>query len=366
MGILPNSFFPNLKPKTIWLFLLISGVLVSVVISVGLIFSPTHEIVTPFVSRSTPVPIAIGSSPSPFPFQELTIPYLRSRSYVSSLQNLQKVSETQTYTSYIAEYDSDSLRVYGLLTIPKGEKPPSGWPAVVFVHGYIPPRSYQTQVNYASYVDYLAKNGLVVFKPDLRGHGKSEGEPGGTYYSADYVIDVLNARAALESSNLINAKGIGLWGHSMAGNIIFRAFAVRPEIPAIVIWAGAVYTYSDFSDYSISDNSYQPSQVGTESRRKRQELFDMYGVFNPTSSFWQQVVGTNYLADLKGAIAVHHAVDDPVVSINYSRNLMRLLDQTAILHTLYEYNSGGHNLTGTSFTTAMQRSTDFYKQHLNR
>ncbi|KKS83342.1 MAG: Dipeptidylaminopeptidase/acylaminoacyl-peptidase [Candidatus Gottesmanbacteria bacterium GW2011_GWA1_43_11] len=338
--------------------------------TLALVVPKKGETVTPLVNQVAPIAKKVSPTPSPFPFpfpfQELTIPYLRSRNYVSNLSNLQKVAETQTYTSYIAQYDSDGLTIYGLLTIPKGDMPHDGWPAVVFVHGYIPPHSYQAQVNYASYVDYLAKNKLVVFKPDLRGHGKSEGEPGGTYYSADYIIDVLNARAALESSTIVNAKGIGLWGHSMAGNIIFRAFAVRPEIPAIAIWAGAVYTYSDFSEYSISDNSYQPSQVGTESRRRRQELFNTYGTFSPTSPFWQQVAGTNYISDIKGAIAVHHAVDDPVVSIDYSRNLMRILNQTAISHTLFEYDSGGHNITGTSFTTAMERTVDFFTRNLKR
>jgi predicted esterase len=59
---------------------------------------------------------------------------------------------------------------------------------------------------------------------------------------------------------------------------------------------------------------------------------------------------------------VHHAADDPVVSIGYSRNLMSVLDQTGIPHELFEYQSGGHNLTGPSFTQAMQRSADFFRE----
>ena len=48
-------------------------------------------------------------------------------------------------------------------------------------------------------MDYLAQNGFVVFKIDLRGHGDSEGEPGGGYFGADYVTDTLNAHSALET-----------------------------------------------------------------------------------------------------------------------------------------------------------------------
>lgn len=303
-------------------------------------------------------------TPTPVPFVEMTIPHLKQRSYQSSLGGLDQLSANLNYTSYLTSYTSDGLKVNGLLTKPMGEMPEGGWPAVVFVHGYIPPTLYKTTQNYADYVDYLARNGLVVFKIDLRGHGLSEGEPGGSYYAEDYIIDVLNARAALQTADFVDPNGIGLWGHSMAGNVVMRSLAVRPEIKAIIIWAGAVYTYSDLAEFGIDDNSYRPPAVTTPRANRRQQLFSTHGTFDPNHPFWQQVPATNYLADIKGAIQLHHAVDDPVVSISYSRNLKKILDDTSIVHQLYEYQSGGHNLTGSSFNLAMQRSVEFFKQHL--
>ena len=70
---------------------------------------------------------------TPIPFEELTIPYLRNREYSSNLGNMEKVSENASYTSYLTTYSSDGLKVYGLLTHPVGNKPESGWPAVVFI-----------------------------------------------------------------------------------------------------------------------------------------------------------------------------------------------------------------------------------------
>lgn len=303
-------------------------------------------------------------SSTPFPFEELTIPYLRQRQYQSSMGGLEKFEENSDYTSYLTSFNSDGLKIFGLLTQPKGEMPSGGWPAIIFIHGYIPPSQYRTTQNYVSYVDYLAKNGLVVFKIDLRGHDSSEGEAGGAYYSSDYIIDTLNARAALGESSFINPEKIGLWGHSMAGNVVFRTMAVKPDIPAVVIWAGAVYTYKDFSEYSISDNSYRPPSQTSERRRRRDELFKAYGQFNPNSGFWKKIPATNYLDEINGAVQIHHAVDDSVVDIRYSRNLMKLLDDTLIPHELYEYPSGGHNLTGASFTQAMQRTVEFFNKYL--
>lgn len=302
--------------------------------------------------------------PTPIPFRELTIPYLREREYKSNLGSLTFSSENSNYTSYLTSYDSDGFRVNGLLTQPTGEMPEGGWPAIVFVHGYIPPDQYDTVDDYYFMTDYLAKSGFVVFKIDLRGHGNSEGEPGGGYYSSDYIIDVLNARSALQNSDFVNPQKIGLWGHSMAGNVIMRSLAAKPEIPGIVIWAGAVYTYSDFQEYGIDDNSYRPPQMNSERVRKRQQLFDTHGQFNENSEFWKQVAATNYLTDIKGAIQIHHAVNDDVVDIRYSRNLNNLLNQTSIIHELHEYPSGGHNITGSSFTQAMQKTVDFFRENL--
>lgn len=303
-------------------------------------------------------------TPTPFPFQDMTVPFLRNRTYTSSLNEREVAYQGSNYTAYLSSYDSDGFRVNGLLTVPTGEEPEGGWPAIVFIHGYIPPTQYQTTGQYADYVDYLARNGFVVFKIDLRGHGNSEGEAGGGYYGSDYIVDVLNARAALASSGFVNPQEIGLWGHSMAGNVSMRAFAAQPDIPAVVIWAGAVYTYEDMQKYGIDDNSYRPPQQTTERQRKRQQLREAYGDPDPNHAFWKQVIPTNYLQDLKGAIEIHHAVDDDVVNVGYSRDLMTLLDKTQVPHELHEYQSGGHNINGTSFNEAMARTVDFYKKHL--
>lgn len=302
---------------------------------------------------------------TPLPFVEMTIPYLKSRDYSSKLSALTKLAETATYTSYISSYVSDGLNINGLLTIPKGEIPTGGHPAIVFLHGYIPPTNYRTESNYASYVDYLARNGFVVFKIDLRGHDKSEGEAGGAYYSEDYIVDTLSAYSALQNSDFVNRNKIGLWGHSMAGNVILRSLVAKGDIPAAVIWAGAVYTYEDMRKYGIDDNSYRPPSVVSNRQKERERLRQTHGEFSTESTFWKQVVPTNYLEGMsKTKIEIHHAVNDSVVNIGYSRDLIDILKSNGVDGNLYEYQSGGHNLTGSSFNEAMKRTVDFFKENL--
>lgn len=352
----------NSKKKNKPLLLLLLGL----VILLGLLILMTS---TPLKSLTNSTSISTSSlllsaTPTPISFVEMTIPYLRERTYQSNLGERELVSDNGNYSLYLTSYISDGLTINGLLTIPNGTKSDNGWPAIVFIHGYIPPTLYVTTEKYVDYVDYLARSGFVVFKIDLRGHGNSEGKPGGGYFGSDYVIDALNAYTALQSSDFVNAKSIGMWGHSMAGNVLLRSMAAKPEIPAIVIWAGAVYSYEDQRKYGINDQSYRPPQIANQQNSKRRELFEKYGTPSAQSTFWQQVAPTNYLQDLKGAIQIDHAEDDSVVDIGYSRDLMSLLDKTNVPHEFFTYPTGGHNIEGASFTLAMQRTTEFFKKYL--
>lgn len=298
------------------------------------------------------------------PFEEITIPYLRSRKYESSLGEISEIYKHQNYTSYLTSFNSDGLKINALLTKPTGSIPKNGFPAIVFVHGYIPPSEYSTLERYSDYVDYLARNGFVVFKIDLRGNGTSQGQAQGAYFSSGYVIDTLNAYSALQNSGFVNPEKIGLWGHSMAGNVVLRAMAVKKDIPAVDIWAGAVYTYVDQREYAIHDLSYRPSRAITPGINSRQSLYEKVGSPSANSPFWKEVAPTNYLSDIKGALQINHALDDNVVDIRYSENLNMLLDKTSIPHEFYKYESGGHNISGSSFTLAMERTVDFFKKYL--
>lgn len=312
--------------------------------------STTNNIANEIIPNSTPIP-----------FESMTIPSLRAREYKSTLGEMTKYQDAANYTSYLTSYESDGNKINGLLTVPKSDGP---HPAIVFVHGYVAPSIYRTTERYVDYVNYLARNGFVVFKIDLRGHGDSEGAAGGGYYSEGYVVDTLNAYSALQNADFVNPGKIGLWGHSMAGNVTFRSLVAKQDIPAVVVWGGAGYTYDDLREYQIDDNSYRPPATDSPQTRERQRLRDTYGQFDGAHEFWRQVTPMNYLSGITTPMQIHHAVDDTVVSVDYARNLDKKLEGTGINLDVYEYSSGGHNISGSSFGTAMQRTVDFFKEKL--
>src|SRR5690606_38600085 len=136
--------------------------------------------------------------------------------------------------------------------------PATGWPVIIFNHGYIPPDVYRTTERYVAYVDGFARNGYIVYRPDYRGHAFSDGEARGAYGYPDYTIDVLNATAALKNYPDADPNRIGMWGHSMGGYITLRSMVVDPDIKAGVIWAGVVANYPDLLTRWRRPNNNQP------------------------------------------------------------------------------------------------------------
>jgi dipeptidyl aminopeptidase/acylaminoacyl peptidase len=209
----------------------------------------------------------------------------------SDIQIENELERGANYSRYYASYLSEGLKIYGLLTIPDGEMPASGWPAIVFNHGYIPPTQYRTTERYIAYVDWLARSGYIVFRIDYRGHDRSEGEARGAYGDPGYTVDVLNAVASLKRFQA-DPERIGMWGHSLGGYLTLRAMVISPEIKAGVIWAGVVASYPDMLT-RWRRNRPAPTPP-TSARRWRDIWIEQYGSPETNPNFWNQVSANSF------------------------------------------------------------------------
>lgn len=142
----------------------------------------------------------------------MSIKYLRSQEFSGGDFVIEKeLANGTNYKQYIASYRSEGFKIFGLLTVPLAPKPEKGFAAILFIHGYIPPREYSTTGNYPTYQAQLARAGFVTYKPDLRGHGNSEGEPVSAHYSEKYLIDTLSALDSLKRYAEVDPLRIGYW-----------------------------------------------------------------------------------------------------------------------------------------------------------
>jgi uncharacterized protein len=317
----------------------------------------------------TATPTPTFPSHDPYPLQ---IEVMRQQTYPGSDITIEQTLDPGTnYSRYVVSYRSDGYKIYALMTVPTGKKPATGWPVIIFNHGYIPPAQYRTTERYVAYVDAIARSGYIVIKPDYRGHGSSEGEPEGAYGSPGYTDDVLNALGSAKIYKDADPNRIGMWGHSLGGQLTLRAMVVSKDIKAGVIWGGVVAPYPDLfarSDRPRPTRVPQPTPVppgglGPYGRPWRQELTAKYGTPQQNPEFWASISPNSFLADLSGPLQLHHSVTDQEVPVEASQKLYEEMKAAGKPVDLYTYPGDNHNISG-NFTTAMQRTIALFDKYV--
>ncbi len=306
--------------------------------------------------------IAVSSAIS----NPMAIATMRQTSYPGSDITIeQTLGDGASYHQCIASYKSDGLKIYALLTIPIGNKPAHGWPVIIFNHGYIPPEQYVTTERYIAYVDAFAASGYIVLKSDYRGNGKSEGEPEGAYYSPAYATDILSAISSIKKFTDANPNKIGMWGHSLGGNVTLRDIEVSKDIKAAVIWGGVTGSYDDLMNNWQRRVPFQPSPRQLALRNaNRANLTQKYGQPKDNPSFWNAIDPFYNLKYISAPVQLHHGETDEEVPLAFSQNLEKALKSQGKTVELYTYAGADHNISGPSFSVAIQRSVNFFNKYL--
>lgn len=325
---------------------------------------PTPEPPTPLPPTETPTPEPT-EPPHPMLVSAMREAYQNGAYLGSPITIEQELEPGVNYRRFYASYLSEGLKIYALLTIPNGERPPGGWPAIVFNHGYIPPNVYRTTERYIAYVDTLARNGYIVFRIDYRGHDRSEGEPRGAYGDPGYTVDVLNALASLRQFPEANPDKIGMWGHSMGGYLTLRAMVISPDIKAGVIWAGVVASYPDMINRwrRRNPNPNPAPTIPSSARRWRQEWIERYGTPEENPEFWSSISANSYLSEISGPVQLHHGTADDDVPTEFSEILAQQLQAVGKPVELHIYPGDNHNISG-YFNQAMASTVAFFDQYL--
>jgi len=209
-----------------------------------------------------------------------------------------------------------------------------------------------------AYQDALARNGLITFKIDLRGHGKSEGEAVNGHFSDKYVVDTINAISSLKMLEEADTDKVGIWGHSNGGEIGLRTMAVTDEIDAGVFWAGVVGSFEGMLE------TYNSKIPFLNLEREMPSIVAENGLPSEKPEFWQKIDPYTYLADIKGAMQLHHGTGDVSVPVELSRQLRDEMVKAGGDIELYEYSGADHNLSAPAFNLAMDRTVEFFKEKL--
>src|SRR5262245_43808841 len=135
------------------------------------------------------------------------------------------------------ENKRDGVKLAGTLTLPRGK---ASSPSVILITGSGPQNRNEELLGHKPFLvlaDYLTRRGVAVLRVDDRGVGGSTGAvPNST--SENFAADALAGIEFLKGHKGIDAKRIGLIGHSEGGLIAPLVASQSDDVAFIVLLAG--------------------------------------------------------------------------------------------------------------------------------
>jgi len=210
---------------------------------------PTPNITIATMTPFKPQPAQATIAPSITPTSTQTavmldspyaIPALRQRDYGGGkLTEATEWREGSGLSAVGFTYPSDALTIFGRMSIPEGDGP---FPVIIAIHGYNPSNSYASPNYSIAEFDGLVREGYIVIHPNMRNYPPSD--MGDNLYRVGMSIDVLNLIEIIQSQagqpgllENADASRLGLWAHSMGGEIALRMLTINPDIDAALLYA---------------------------------------------------------------------------------------------------------------------------------
>ncbi|RMA82511.1 alpha/beta hydrolase family protein [Umboniibacter marinipuniceus] len=287
----------------------------------------------------------------------------------SSFEFSSPASERDGLSYQAVTYSADGLNQFALIVHPSHQAPASGWPVLIFNHGYHPnPPQYGVSADgtvsrpgdyYRALVSAYANLGYLVVAADYRGHNRSEGaEYTRRAYAAHYYTrDVIAAYWAAMKLPNVNPRQVVMAGHSMGGGITQRAALVLGDrLAAASIWSTAG---EDFRRYWMTEALGDGEVI--DSNLASKPLFDeLLAELNHGDYRFSDLEVAPQIAAVHAPLIIQHARLDPATAVENSIDLAGRLYQADKDYELYLYNGSDHLFRGETFNRAIERDQAFF------
>ena len=262
-----------------------------------------------------------------------------------------EVGSTTAYQQYIATFDGDGLTISGRLLVPRGAGP---FPAVVLAHGYADPAVYDNTTQMSRERDYLARQGYVVLLVDYRNHAGSSKDPDAdANLRLGYAVDVINAAKALQRDPQVIPDRIALMGRSMGGGVTYTALVAAPGL------FRAGIAYAPVSSNTV-DNFEKWTRPDGETAGR---VVDVLGEPAANPDAWAKASPRTYFDRITEPVLIHQGTADLSCPIAWAQASVDALKSAGKSVEYFTYAGQPHVFTNGPWTTSIQRSVDFLKQH---
>ncbi|SEP68939.1 alpha/beta hydrolase family protein [Microlunatus flavus] len=315
-----------------------------------------------------PTPTRATSSPTPSP-----TPSPRTKPDPVSMQALMEkrydgrdltrgrlLADQGSYKRYAVTYRGDGEKITGIMNVPDGKGP---FPVVVLNHGYIDPDTYWSGQGMPREQDVLARRGFVVLHVDYRNHAGSSNDPDvDLELRLPYVVDTINAVKAVKGATgsawkVLDREHVGWFGRSMGGGVTLRALVAQPGlVDAAAVWASVSSLEADNWERWFADD---PARRATNRRIEK-----THGLPDESPGFWRAASARPYFDRITEPVLVQHGGADRTCPPRWARATVDALEDADVDVRSNVYHGADHTFEGRTFTTAMERTADFFDDHL--
>ena len=310
--------------------------------------TPTATVVLPTATMFIVTPLPTHTLA---PYEEYTIDYLRKRAYGGGqMEVVEKLDETDFYTSYSIRYPSDGLTIYGFMNVPKGNGP---FPVIVSVHGYAPYGKYDIYNPTYDFADFFAENQFIVIRPGLRNYPPSGS--GENILRVGMTSDVMNLLALLRVKTELpaelaaaNTDLLGLWGSSMGGEIALRVLTLSSDIKATVLYS------------SLSGNEERNSRQLFEVTRDEEFQKDA----QIPIELMDRISPMYYFHRVTSAVQINHGTADTTAPISWAVETCEFLTSAGVSAQCIYYEGAKHGFNGENNQKLRLNALQFYQLYL--
>jgi dipeptidyl aminopeptidase/acylaminoacyl peptidase len=222
----------------------------------------------------------------------------------------------------------DSKPIPGWLALPPTKPPPSGFPAIIWVHGG---PVGQTRPNFRPDIQMLLGQGFAVLMPNVRGssgYGRAYTESDDVEKRPDCVADLAFGRHWLAAHPAIDAGRIGIMGQSYGGFMVNAAITDYPDL-----WRAAV------SYYGIAD--FVTLLAGTGPWRRNHRAAE-YGDPVRDAALFARISPIHRVDRAQVPVLLAHGTRDPRVPYGESEQFAAALAERQKPVEFHRFDYAGH------------------------
>ena len=259
--------------------------------------------------------------------------------------------------AFVVSHRSDTLTITGLMCMPVGQGN-GPWPALLINHGHFAFNDYDTGYDTLREDIFFASNGYVTIATDYRNYAGSD--KGEYQLEPGYTYDVRNLLDALRFVAPVDAKRIGMMGHSMGGGITQEVLVTtQGQLKAATLY-GSV-SGDEVDNYTARHTRWAtPGSSGGEGDK----VTAQYGPPDQIPEAYRRMSPINYLDRIDCPVAIHHSLADPICPIEWAVKLRDAFTAKGIAVEYHTYQGQPHSFQGAGFQEYLQTNLTYFDKYV--